>query len=766
MASLSRSSRSRFALCLAVATFVGFPVLAEQPPAPHSPPPSIDRLAHVAKLWGEVRYLHPYLAYREDLDWDAALLAALPKVRAAKTTEEYRAAVAGLLAPLGDSLTRVLPAEAHSEAAKPAPVELFNELPDGGLEIRLGRRVASEGVVAVFRQITGEMAKVAQAKEVVLDLRTGSSKGDPTGETGWVVDELGGALGSRPCRAPTERYLMHSGFSDAGAGSGSGGYYSGFLEKLAPLYRPDPDLEVREKKVAFVVDPSTPVPPFAQALQACGDGRIVAVSALSPETGGSTIDVDLGEGVTVRMRVSEAIPLGAGLEADAVISEGDEAAMTTAALAALQIERKRTTEAPKPLPGGVYRYDPTYAQMTEPDLDHRQLAVIRAWNVIALFYPYRPLIGDWDAVLPEYLARMERADTGRLYALAILEMMNHVEDGHTGVYGHPALNGMVGGAGIPARVRWIEGAVVVTQVTEDGKKAGILPGDAVSAVDGEPIAAAMDRFRPQTTASTEAALCNKLAVLPLVGAPGSIARLTLEGVDGKTKQVEIARDPGARLKLPPRVPGDVVQILPGNFGYVDLIRLTVADVDAMFEKVKDTRGLILDMRGYPQGTAWSIAPRINTRHARYGARFRRAELSAFSTEEEEGAFSFAQPLPELPPGKSIYEKPIAMIIDDRAISQSEHSGLFFEAASDVHFVGEPTAGANGDVTSFSLPGGIHVYFTGHDVRHADGRQLQRIGLQPHVPVSPTRAGIAAGRDELLEAAVKDLEGRAAAAKPK
>lgn len=44
-------------------------------------------------------------------------------------------------------------------------------------------------------------------------------------------------------------------------------------------------------------------------------------------------------------------------------------------------------------------------------------------------------------------------------------------------------------------------------------------------------------------------------------------------------------------------------------------------------------------------------------------------------------------------------------------------------------------------------------FTGHDVRHADGRQLQRVGLQPHFRVAPTLAGIRAGRDEVLERAL-------------
>jgi len=94
-----------------------------------------------------------------------------------------------------------------------------------------------------------------------------------------------------------------------------------------------------------------------------------------------------------------------------------------------------------------------------------------------------------------------------------------------------------------------------------------------------------------------------------------------------------------------------------------------------------------------------------------------------------------------------------MLIDERTISQAEHTGLFFEAANGTKFIGSPTMGANGDVTYFFVPGGIRVNMTGHSVRHADGRQLQRVGLQPDIFVEPTIAGIRAGRDEVLERAI-------------
>jgi C-terminal processing protease CtpA/Prc len=47
-----------------------------------------------------------------------------------------------------------------------------------------------------------------------------------------------------------------------------------------------------------------------------------------------------------------------------------------------------------------------------------------------------------------------------------------------------------------------------------------------------------------------------------------------------------------------------------------------------------------------------------------------------------------------------------------------------------------------------------VNFSGHDVRWPDGRELQRVGLQPDIHVRPTIAGIRAGKDEVLDRAIE------------
>jgi hypothetical protein len=64
-------------------------------------PSETDRLVSTGKLWFTVKYFHPALAYR-DLDWDQALVDALPKIRAAQTPAEYETAVRSMMHVLDD----------------------------------------------------------------------------------------------------------------------------------------------------------------------------------------------------------------------------------------------------------------------------------------------------------------------------------------------------------------------------------------------------------------------------------------------------------------------------------------------------------------------------------------------------------------------------------------------------------------------------------------------------------------------------------------
>ena len=77
----------------------------------------------------------------------------------------------------------------------------------------------------------------------------------------------------------------------------------------------------------------------------------------------------------------------------------------------------------------------------------------------------------------------------------------------------------------------------------------------------------------------------------------------------------------------------------------------------------------------------------------------------------------------------------------------EHYGL-------GEIVGQPTAGANGNVNPFTLPGAYRLAWTGMRVVKHDGSQHHLVGIRPTVPVRRTLEGVRAGRDEFLEEALE------------
>jgi C-terminal processing protease CtpA/Prc len=786
----------------------GAPAAAVAAPATY--PERIERLARVVRLWGTVRFHHPYLAYK-DIDWDEALVAAAPRVLTAKSRQEYAAAVRTLLDAMGDPVTHLVDARhdaAQGQGAAPPPAPAAPAAPaapgapaaatpkwpqlrwvqEGVAVVELGPSTGWSSFMEMREQGRRLGPEIGKAKGLVFDLR----QTDASDVASFVLLEpLAGLLASRRTHPPAQRTVRHAGYHTQGPVGSSGGYSSFFETAFADDVVPVPG--VSPKRVVFVVSGDSSLPPLALALQRSGDGFIVfegSKAGWSEESVVQQLKVDLGEELWATVRLSELVPEPAwpGLHADlavppaapaprpedggaAATGNQDPALAAAIGLAMGSISAppagKTGVEGPRlePLPQGAWRPDQAYEAMTAPDLGHRVLAVARIWNVIHYFYAYLDLIGDWDAVLPEFLLRMESAAGARPYALAVAEMMTHVADGHSQVTGGE-IDRFFGDAGVPVALRRVEGSYVVTALGDasEVKASGLEMGDVVEAVDGEPAAARVERLSRYLPASTPAGLSAKVGRVLLDGPEGSTAELSLRGRRG-AKQVKLRRSRAwldlAHSKLLYNNPfwstavGESVRVLPGNLGYVDLTRLTPQQVKGMFERLEGTRAIIFDGRGYPNGTAWQIAPRLGDGRARVAAQFRQPEVTAADDQAGSGTY-FSQRLPVAAGFK--YGAPTVMLIDERTVSQTEHTGLFFEAANRTRFIGSQTAGANGDVTFLTVPGGLSVRFTGHDVRHADGRQLQRVGLIPDIEVAPTIQGVREGRDEVLERAIRWLDG--------
>lgn len=708
------------------------------------------RLAALGRLWGVVKYFHPAFLER-DVMWDSAALVAIDRVKSAKTTEEYRIAVSDMLASLRDPVTRI--AERVTPAAAAVNKSMWG---------RHWNAAGSDSTLVVvlpdLNDFSGAMQSlnlalpdVRKASSIVFDMR--GPKPDEMGNSAFIfADGVNAYLPSSSIAAPSQRRRMHSGFVPQHGGT-SGGYWSGTYERAGDVI--NVAAPNRSRRIIFLANPGSDIPPVAFALRANGQGAIVVEGENAQLAAGvDTYRVDLGEGLEAIVRLGE---MNGSAAADTAVvrrSTGDTPLQVALAFARLPVTLPPSA---RPEPPYVPAPDSAYAASKYPATAYRILAAYRWWNAIHYFYPYKHLIGEnWSATLPRSIQLLEAARDSLGYALAVAEMVTYIHDSHGGVGGSFALANFLGRVPTGVQLQYIEGQPVVVFVADDSatRSSGIAVGDVIVKVDGEEVGARRARRARYVAHSTPQALDAVIAARLLWGVDSTPARVTIR--DGKDRLRDLSLPRGnafwTRIRYPR--PGPPFRMLPGNIGYADLSMLSVAMVDSMFDMFRKTKAIILDDRGYPQGTAWSIAPRLTDKRTVPAAAFQRP-LVMSPDSAEWTTYAFVQYTPETTKWK--YHGKTLMLVDERTVSQAEHTGLFFRAANGTTIVGSPTMGANGDVTNVVLPGGLYASFSGHDVRHIDGHQLQRVGLKPDVVVRPTLRGIRAGRDEVLARALEILD---------
>lgn len=248
-----------------------------------------ERLAGLGRLWGAVKYFHPYLAYRE-IDWDAALIKAIPQVKAARTPGEYQRAVSAMVQALGDPATTAELAviESGDEAAgsvtsKGEPVYL--RMVDGYVVINAPdwAQAFVSGDNAAFMKQPQILAEIGKSKGVILDCRFSRINAStvPPFYLSFYVETTLPSLVQGLVPLGTERYRLHNGYAPQ-QGNTSGGYSSAFVTQSPSAIV---GLAQSKKPMAVLIDEKTPnMLPTLSGLQTAGV-KIVQVGKSSPGAG-------------------------------------------------------------------------------------------------------------------------------------------------------------------------------------------------------------------------------------------------------------------------------------------------------------------------------------------------------------------------------------------------------------------------------------------------------------------------------------------------
>ena len=384
------------------------------------------------------------------------------------------------------------------------------------------------------------------------------------------------------------------------------------------------------------------------------------------------------------------------------------------------------------------------ASVSADDRAVRLADVIIAWNIFQHFYPYFDVVAvDWPAVLSSALSQAATDEDAQGFLLTLRRMVAALKDGH----GSVQLSRMPSSWAPPVLLTEIEKKLVVTTVAST--ELDIKVGDVVNTIDGR---AAADTFAAAVALRSSATPQWAKAVAVngfLLGERDSQLKVNVTGSNGMARDVVLRRTlrPGT---LSEARPSEFTEIQPGIF-YVDLTR--VKDISpAAIGQLSGARGIIIDMRGYPTGAAMKLLPhlseqRIQSAHWLIPLVTRPDHVD--TTYVRSGRWDLAPQAPYL-------RAPKVILTDGRAISYAESIMGIVEAYKLGDIVGEPTAGTNGNINPFALPGGYTVFWTGMRVIKHDGSQHHGIGIKPTVPVSRTISGVRAGKDEQLERALQLL----------
>lgn len=400
--------------------------------------------------------------------------------------------------------------------------------------------------------------------------------------------------------------------------------------------------------------------------------------------------------------------------------------------------------APAPEPGltlAVRRMErPASFRPTGDDRTTRLSAIVVAWSVLQNFYPYFDVVdADWDHALTTGLEQAAHDDGARAFEATLERLIVPLMDGH-GMISPQERSGF-----LSFQWDWIEERLVVVTAQPNLHLAA---GDIVRSIDGIPSAAAIEAEEARISGSPQWRRSMALARLRS-GPVGAVRVLEVVDAAGAIRRLEVELEPrtaGDDLREPR--PEPISELRPGVW-YVDLTRATAAEIAAT--DLRQATAVIYDLRGYPSGSMTDLVFRGLLEGPVRTAPF--LVETAIRPDRDPIGRTEADVSRALAPSQPRWSAQVLFLTDARAISQSETILGVVSGNHLAEIVGSSTAGANGDVITITLPGQYRLRWTGMEVRRHGGGRLLGVGIRPDVEVQRTLAGVRAGRDEVLEAAL-------------
>ncbi len=153
------------------------------------------------------------------------------------------------------------------------------------------------------------------------------------------------------------------------------------------------------------------------------------------------------------------------------------------------------------------------------------------------------------------------------------------------------------------------------------------------------------------------------------------------------------------------LPGPTFRLLSKDVAYLKLSSIQSLDIPRDIQSAKGTRGLIVDIRNYPSDfVVFALGSLL----------IRQSTPFVFPTTPDlsnPGAFHAGPPI-SLTPSEPHYAGKVVILVDEVTQSSAEYTAMALRSTPNAIVIGSTTAGADGNVSTIPLPGGLRTMISG------------------------------------------------------
>ncbi|MFA6721584.1 MAG: S41 family peptidase, partial [Candidatus Cloacimonadaceae bacterium] len=191
---------------------------------------------------------------------------------------------------------------------------------------------------------------------------------------------------------------------------------------------------------------------------------------------------------------------------------------------------------------------------------------------------------------------------------------------------------------------------------------------------------------------------------------------------------------------------------PDSILYVNTNIITEQELLEKLPELLEAKGIILDLRYYPRIRLSMLTHLLTQQDSLSNCLIKRYIRPG----EELPRPAEGEPTWGLEPAEPHIGAKVVALSSRNSQSYCEMYLAVLKHNHLATIVGQPTAGANGNVIYSSLPGDLEVIWTGMLVRQGDGSRFLGVGIIPDVFVKRTLDDFTTGRDAELERALELL----------